>query len=176
MLPRYQSRNYRKGAFEPNGAAEAFERARSSGPVKPTSGGSAPSDHFHLPVETPEANLSAGMQWLQGTWANRFNWYHGKCHVPSRSVFKEIRVEPGHSLAPVAHYIHLKPCPGKPCVWGSGRSLSLEQSLMVPPTRWARLPPSGNGFSKGGHHGNARKCEVSQFVAVFLRLKKMRRN
>src|ERR1043165_5266944 len=31
------------------------------------------SNHFHLALETPEGNLVAGMQWLQSTFANRFN-------------------------------------------------------------------------------------------------------
>jgi hypothetical protein len=29
--------------------------------------------HYHLALETPEGNLVAGMQWLQATFANRFN-------------------------------------------------------------------------------------------------------
>src|SRR5690554_3673765 len=31
------------------------------------------SNHYHLLIETPEANLVAGMRWLQSTFANRFN-------------------------------------------------------------------------------------------------------
>jgi hypothetical protein len=31
------------------------------------------SNHFHLALETPLGNLVAGMQWLQSTFANRFN-------------------------------------------------------------------------------------------------------
>ncbi|MDX2109775.1 MAG: transposase [Verrucomicrobiota bacterium] len=31
------------------------------------------SNHYHLCVETPEANLVVGMQWLQSVLANRFN-------------------------------------------------------------------------------------------------------
>jgi len=30
-------------------------------------------NHYHLALETPEPNLSVGMQWLQATFANRFN-------------------------------------------------------------------------------------------------------
>ncbi|MBM3853127.1 MAG: hypothetical protein FJ399_08215 [Verrucomicrobia bacterium] len=30
-------------------------------------------NHYHLALETPEGNLVAGMQWLQATFANRFN-------------------------------------------------------------------------------------------------------
>ena len=30
-------------------------------------------NHYHLCLETPEANLVEGMRWLQSTFANRFN-------------------------------------------------------------------------------------------------------
>ena len=33
-------------------------------------------NHFHLVVETPRANLVAGMQWLLGTYTARFNRRH----------------------------------------------------------------------------------------------------
>jgi len=31
------------------------------------------SNHYHLLLETPEANLVAGMKWFQGTYTQRFN-------------------------------------------------------------------------------------------------------
>ena len=34
------------------------------------------SNHYHLMVETPEANLVAGMQWLQNTYTRRHNCRH----------------------------------------------------------------------------------------------------
>lgn len=34
-------------------------------------------NHYHLCVETPEANLVAGMGWLQNTYTRRFNVRHG---------------------------------------------------------------------------------------------------
>ena len=33
-------------------------------------------NHYHLLVETPEANLVAGMKWLQGTYTQRYNGRH----------------------------------------------------------------------------------------------------
>ena len=30
-------------------------------------------NHFHLVVETPQANLVVGMKWFQGVYTNRFN-------------------------------------------------------------------------------------------------------
>src|ERR1035437_176021 len=33
-------------------------------------------NHYHLLLETPEANLVAGMKWLQGTYTQRYNSRH----------------------------------------------------------------------------------------------------
>lgn len=33
-------------------------------------------NHYHLLVETPEANLVAGMKWIQGTYTQRFSAGH----------------------------------------------------------------------------------------------------
>lgn len=33
-------------------------------------------NHYHLLLETPEANLVAGMKWLQRTYTQRFNSRH----------------------------------------------------------------------------------------------------
>jgi putative transposase len=45
------------------------------------------SNHYHLFLETPEANLVAGMQWLQNSYTRRFNTRHrlwGKKGVKER--------------------------------------------------------------------------------------------
>jgi REP element-mobilizing transposase RayT len=34
--------------------------------------------HYHLIVQTPRANLAAGMQMLNGRYAQRFNWRHDR--------------------------------------------------------------------------------------------------
>ncbi|MGH8092761.1 MAG: transposase, partial [Chthoniobacterales bacterium] len=33
-------------------------------------------NHFHLVLETPQANLAVGMKWLLGTYTQRFNRRH----------------------------------------------------------------------------------------------------
>jgi hypothetical protein len=33
------------------------------------------SNHYHLLIQTPDANLVEGMKWLQSTFANRFKRY-----------------------------------------------------------------------------------------------------
>ncbi len=32
--------------------------------------------HYHLLIETPEANLVAGMKWLQNAYTRRYNLRH----------------------------------------------------------------------------------------------------
>src|ERR1043166_8203158 len=47
-------------------------------------------NHFHLVVETPRANLSAGMQWLLGSYTQQFNRCH-RLRSEERRVGKECR-------------------------------------------------------------------------------------
>lgn len=66
-------------------------------------------NHYHLAVETPEGNLSKGMQWLQVTFAARYNAKRkDKGHV-FQGRYKAIVVEPGKALGRVCHYIDLNP-------------------------------------------------------------------
>ncbi len=104
--------NYRRDLFRGKGAAEAFvvclgEAAERFG--WRVHAYVVMSNHFHLALETPEPNLSDGMKWLQGTWARRFNGFRGSVGRPFQGRYKALHVEPGHSLAQVAHYIHLNP-------------------------------------------------------------------
>ncbi|MEX2044828.1 MAG: transposase, partial [Opitutus sp.] len=104
--------NYRQAIFGGEGAAEAFERCLGEACGQFSWRIHAyviMRNHFHLAVETPEPNLSAGMKWLQGTWANRFNRYRGLTGRPFQGRYKALHAEPGHALAQVAHYIHLNP-------------------------------------------------------------------
>ena len=67
------------------------------------------SNHYHLALETPEANLSMGMQWLQSTFANRFNRFHQARGHLFQGRFKSLIVEQDEYLGPLIHYIHLNP-------------------------------------------------------------------
>ena len=51
----------------------------------------------------------AGMQWLQATFANRFNRYRGENGHLFQGRYKALPVEEGESLGPLCHYIHLNP-------------------------------------------------------------------
>ena len=66
-------------------------------------------NHYHLAVETPQGNLVAGMQWLQATFANRFNRLRGERGHLFQGRFKSLLVEAGEPLGVLCHYIHLNP-------------------------------------------------------------------
>jgi len=66
-------------------------------------------NHYHLALETPDGNLVAGMQWLQATFANRFNRLRGERGHLFQGRYKALLVEEGGPLGQVCHYIHLNP-------------------------------------------------------------------
>jgi putative transposase len=104
--------NYRKDLFGEKGAAEAFERALFEACEKCgwiVHAYVLMSNHYHLALETPEANLVRGMAWLQGTFANRFNRFHGERGHVFQSRYQSILIEEGRPLLGLVDYIHLNP-------------------------------------------------------------------
>jgi putative transposase len=104
--------NYRRDVFGTEGARAAFEACLFEACAK--SGWVlhayvVMSNHYHLALETPEANLVTGMQWLQATFANRFNKFRGERGHLFQGRYKALVVEEGEALAQVCHYIHLNP-------------------------------------------------------------------
>ncbi|MCW5551587.1 MAG: transposase [Verrucomicrobiae bacterium] len=53
-------------------------------------------NHFHLVVETPEANLVAGMRWLPSTYTIRLNHRHKLCGRMFSGRYKALLVEGGN--------------------------------------------------------------------------------
>src|SRR5436190_20574373 len=74
----------------------------------------AGSAHFFL--ETPEANLVAGMQWLQNTYTRRFNTRHGLWGRLFGDRYKAVPVEGGsrYYYETLLDYIQLNPVRGGP--------------------------------------------------------------
>jgi len=69
------------------------------------------SNHYHLLVETPQANLVAGMRWFQTTWTMRFNRRHRLCGHLFQGRYTSIVVDPEERsyLVTLSDYIHLNP-------------------------------------------------------------------
>ena len=66
-------------------------------------------NHEHLFVETPEPNLSAGMQYLGGSYTGYFNWRHKRSGHLFQGRFKGHLVESEGYFREVSRYIHLNP-------------------------------------------------------------------
>ena len=68
-------------------------------------------NHFHLVVETPQANLVSGMKWLLGVYTKRFNIRHKWCGHLFAGRYKALVVEGSGDgyLATVCDYVHLNP-------------------------------------------------------------------
>jgi REP element-mobilizing transposase RayT len=68
-------------------------------------------NHFHLVLETPQANLVAGMKWLLGVYTKRFNIGHKECGHLFAGRYKALHVEGsgGGYLRTVCDYVHLNP-------------------------------------------------------------------
>ena len=67
------------------------------------------SNHYHLVVETPEANLSKGMRQLNGVYTQRFNRTHQRVGHVFQGRFKAILVEKDSHLLALARYVVLNP-------------------------------------------------------------------
>ena len=89
-------------------------------------------NHFHLVVETPGANLVAGMKWLLGTYTSRFNRRHKLFGHLFSGRYKSLIVDGSGTgyLKTVCDYVHLNPVRAK--------LLTPEQKLAR--YRWSSYP------------------------------------
>ena len=79
-------------------------------------------NHLHLVVETPRANLVAGMKWFLGTYTGRFNRRHKLFGHPFSGRYKALVVDGSGNgyLKSVCDDVHLNPVrarlvkPGQP--------------------------------------------------------------
>ena len=76
-------------------------------------------NHYHLVLETPKANLVAGMGWLQNTYTRRFNVRHKAWGRLFGDRYKSILIDEDRSgggssyLATLLDYVHLNPARAK---------------------------------------------------------------
>jgi len=104
--------NYRAYVFKTAGAKQAFEECLFAACDR--SGWLLHAfvimgNHYHLAVATPQGNLVSGMQWLQSTFANRFNKLRGERGHLFQGRYKSLLVEEGEALGLLCHYLHLNP-------------------------------------------------------------------
>lgn len=66
-------------------------------------------NHYHLVVETPEANLARGMRQLNGVYTQHLNRRHGRVGHVFQGRYKAILVERDAYLKELARYVVLNP-------------------------------------------------------------------
>lgn len=66
-------------------------------------------NHYHLLIETPEANLSKGMRQLNGVYTQTFNRAHRRVGHVFQGRYKAILVDKDSYLLELARYIVLNP-------------------------------------------------------------------
>ena len=66
-------------------------------------------NHYHLLIETPDANLSEAMRQINGIYTQSFNRTHGRSGHLFQGRFKSILVEKEEYLAQLCRYIVLNP-------------------------------------------------------------------
>jgi hypothetical protein len=71
--------------------------------------------HYHLLVETPHANLAAGMQRINGQYGQTFNWHHARRGHVFEGRYSSTLVQRQSHLLEVARYIVLNPVRGGLC-------------------------------------------------------------
>jgi len=68
-------------------------------------------NHYHMVLETPEANLVAGMKWFQGTYTKRHNARNRKWGHVFQGRYKSIVIDSGDRcyFRTACDYVHLNP-------------------------------------------------------------------
>jgi len=95
-------------------------------------------NHYHLLLETPEANLVAGMKWFQGAYTQRFNAMFNRRGHLFQGRYKAIPVQTDpregglEYFRHVSSYIHLNPFRAKLCGVGMADPLESYQWSSYP--------------------------------------------
>ena len=72
-------------------------------------------NHEHLFVQTPEANLSAGMQYLGGSYTSYFNRRHRRAGHLMQGRYRGHLIDAEGYFLEVSRYLHLNPVRAKLC-------------------------------------------------------------
>ena len=66
-------------------------------------------NHYHLMIETPDANLSRGMRQLNGVYTQKYNWWHSKTGHILQGRYKSILIDKENYLLELCRYVVLNP-------------------------------------------------------------------
>jgi REP element-mobilizing transposase RayT len=121
-------------------------------------------NHYHLLIETAEANLSQGMRQLNGVYTQHFNWRHSLVGHLFQGRYKAILVQKESYLLELSRYIILNPIRAKMVSslddwkWSSHRYFVGQES----PPSWL------DRDSLLGQFGNTHTTAVSAYRAFVL--------
>lgn len=93
------------------------------------------SNHFHLIVETPKANLSEFMRQFNISYTSYYNRRHGRIGHLYQGRFKAIVVDKDSYLLELSRYVHLNPIRIK----AKGQRSEAERIGEVSRYRWSSL-------------------------------------
>ena len=146
------------------------------------------SNHFHLVVETPKANLADGMKWLLGTYTARFNRRHRLFGHLFSGRYKSLLVDQSGNgyFKTVCDYVHLNPVragllrPEEPLQafeWSSYGQYTGRPALREPWLRVDRLFGEMGiaADSPAGRREFARRMEASRGLEMSAEYAKIRR-
>ncbi|MFZ5761136.1 MAG: transposase [Thermodesulfobacteriota bacterium] len=125
-------------------------------------------NHYHLLLETPEANLSLGMRQLNGVYTQRFNRRHDRVGHLLQGRYKALLVEKNGHLLELCRYIVLNPVRAglvaEPSVWPWSSYLATAGLVAAPEflrTQWV--------LSQFGRTKKVARARYVRFVAEGMR-------
>ena len=97
-------------------------------------------NHYHLLVETPDANLSRGMRCVNGVYTQWINHQHNRTGQIFEGRFKSVFIEKESHLLEIARYVVLNPVRAKAAHsarawhWSSYRATAGQEPIPDSPT------------------------------------------
>lgn len=121
-------------------------------------------NHYHLVVQTPQPDLSAGMQWLNGRYAQMFNFCHGFDGHLFQGRFHSVVVESDLHLLELARYLPRNPIRGGLCRLPGGWPWSSYRQIagLEPPRRFI---DTGRALAPFGRTRELAQRAYASFVA-----------
>jgi putative transposase len=120
-------------------------------------------NHVHLLVETPEPNLSSGMQRLHGHYARSFNERHGRCGHVFQGRFGSVLVRTQPQFWTVVSYIVRNPVEAgfceRPELWRWSSHAATLDSGTAPP--WLSVSGLLRYFDGVGDRPRRRYAELT---------------
>ena len=92
-------------------------------------------NHYHLILQTPDANLSQGMQWLGLSYSSWYNARHNRVGPLFQGRFKSVPIEGGQWALELSTYVHLNPVRIQALGLNKRKRRAESQGILPPPTK-----------------------------------------